>query len=483
RYRLSERQEYAAPIAQAEARIYEASSRVKGSLVDVLDREARLRRLLGLPLSDGKFVTPADHPSAASLDVQWDRMLNQALAHRPELRRQKFEIRSLELQLSASENLAHPRLDLVSQYRVNGFGDQLFGNEDDDGVTSVGYRSGYESIAQGHNTTWNLGLSLSVPVGLRQARVQVRNYELRLAKARMTLDEQEKEVAFELNSSLLNMQRWHKFIDDSIKRSNHVTTYANAITSRTYLEDRPDPSQLAQVLEATIQQRDADEAYLRSLVEYNKAIVDVHFRQGILLRENAVYLAEGEWNPEAYEGARLRAWDRTYAHDNLHLQTEPAEFIGGYAPSAWESTGAAERPHMLQPVTPEETERATTVPSVPDLPVERPVPAPQRERSYPNEVRSAPDTARAFNPGVQPASWTGGQSPADPADPAETTGHSSQRPLRVTRLPDETAARVPMPNRTPRSNAGADTLLDNLFSPGETNSPSTGSPKLPSRAE
>ncbi len=42
-------------------------------------------------------------------------------------------IRSLELQLKAAKNLSRPRLDFVSQYRINGFGDNLLGEEDDDG--------------------------------------------------------------------------------------------------------------------------------------------------------------------------------------------------------------------------------------------------------------------------------------------------------------------------------------------------------------
>ncbi|MGV2334364.1 MAG UNVERIFIED_CONTAM: hypothetical protein LVR18_09690 [Planctomycetaceae bacterium] len=142
-------------VYQAQNRLYEADARIKGSLADVLQAENRLRRLMGLPLNDGQFLTPTDHPSEAKLVPAWDSTLTEALAHRTELRRQKWEIRSLELQLKAARNLNRPRLDFVSQYRVNGFGDTIgISKEDDDELTDVGYKNALETLTQGNQTGW-----------------------------------------------------------------------------------------------------------------------------------------------------------------------------------------------------------------------------------------------------------------------------------------------------------------------------------------
>ena len=113
RDQLARRKEAGDAVAQAENRIYEGDARIKGSLGDVLKAEYRLRRLLGLPLNDNTFITPVDVPSAAKLELDWESSLLESLSNRHELRRQKWEIRSLELQLRASENLARPRLDFV----------------------------------------------------------------------------------------------------------------------------------------------------------------------------------------------------------------------------------------------------------------------------------------------------------------------------------------------------------------------------------
>ena len=216
---------------QAANRLYEADARMKGSLADVLSAEHRLRRLLGLPLNDGQFLTPIDRPSEAKLIPDWESSLLESLANRPELRRQKWEIRSLELQLTAAKNLSRPRLDFVSQYKINGFGDHLLGQEDDDGLTDAGYNSAYESLTQGDNTGWGTGLQFSMPLGLRLARAQVRNYELRLRKARAVLQEQEVEVARELNNAVLEMDRWYLLAESGSKRSKRHPTSRERPTS------------------------------------------------------------------------------------------------------------------------------------------------------------------------------------------------------------------------------------------------------------
>ena len=73
---------------------------------------------------------------------------------------------------------------------------------------------------------------------------------------------------------------------------------------------------------------DAEVAYFRSLVAYSQAIANLQYRQGTLLPFNNVFLAEGEWDPEAYYQAYRRAKSRTYAFDASNLKhTEPGEFV------------------------------------------------------------------------------------------------------------------------------------------------------------
>jgi outer membrane protein TolC len=344
---LATRAEAQDTVYQAQNRLYEADARIKGSLADVLQAENRLRRLLGLPLNDGQFLTPTDHPSEAKLVPSWDSTLTEALANRTELRRQKWEIQSLELQLRAARNLNRPRLDVVSQYRVNGFGDTIgFIGEDDDELTDVGYKNALESLSQGNNTGWGAGLQFSMPLGLRLARAQVRNYELRLRKARRVFEVQEEEVARELNNAILEMDRWYLLAESGSKRADVAVNYAGTAEERVSSDNSRDPASIGRVLEAKITSRDADQSYLRSIVEYNKAITELNYRKGTLLQSNSIYLAEGEWNPLAYQQAAERGKEMTQGIDNEHLETVPEPFTREPAPAAWEATGEATRPFV-----------------------------------------------------------------------------------------------------------------------------------------
>ncbi|MFO1022100.1 MAG: hypothetical protein U0903_15620 [Planctomycetales bacterium] len=44
--------------------------------------------------------------------------------------RQKWNIKSLDLQLIAARSLTHPQVNFVSSYQVNGFGDKLLAYND-----------------------------------------------------------------------------------------------------------------------------------------------------------------------------------------------------------------------------------------------------------------------------------------------------------------------------------------------------------------
>lgn len=387
---------------EAVAEMYSAHARVKGSLTDVLSAENRLRRLTGMPISDGTFLAPVDEPSEARLVPDWESSLIEALANRAELRRQKWEIRSLELQLDAARNLTRPRLDFVSQYRVNGFGNNLFGQNDDDGQTNVGYQSAYESLTQGDNTGWGLGLQFTMPVGLRIARSQVRNYELRLRKARVVLEEMEVELARELNNSILEMDRWFLLGERAVGESAYIDEASKYFEDGLGIGGQRTWQDFRRKTDLRNRTVDAKQAWFRNIVEYNKAITDYNYRKGVLLQANSIYLAEGEWNPMAYEDARQRAQAMTHAFDNTHLEAIPSEFVGGPGSNSWEATGNPNRPHIpgvLDEFSSQQQPSVNERPlEVPEEPFQSPIPAEPTDTPSKNSSEEPPQPLRVPRP-------------------------------------------------------------------------------------
>ncbi len=276
---------------------------------------------MGLPPSDGTVLVPVEEPITARIDYDWYGSLATALMNRVELRRQKWNIRSLELQLEAARSLTQPRLDLVAGYRVNGFGDQLLGyDDDDDAGTTQGLNNMYETISQGDQTGWDLGFEFNWPIGFRQAHTQVRNYEFRLLRARRILDEQQIEISNELAAAVQELDR--AFSTTAANHNRRLAALENEDKFRLRFE--AGDITLDEYLRAQTRRADAELAYFQSIVDYNKALANLEFRKGTTLRYANVQLLESPWTRPAYDDARHRSEHRAYAWEVPWLHNEPA---------------------------------------------------------------------------------------------------------------------------------------------------------------
>lgn len=293
--------------AQAADNYFQAKADAEQALATVYDTETRLRRLLRLPHDDGKLLHPIDSPATRKPRVDWAQALETALSCRLELRRQKLTIRSIGLQLKAARSLARPRLDFVSAYRVNAFGDGLYASNDGPpipvggGVTPEGFRSAFGTLFQGNQTGWDLGFQMTIPLGFRNEQAQVRNLELRLAKARAALAAQELDISHELRAALTGIERWHANLRNNKRRMEAAERRVKSFAA----EHRAGRASLDLLLRAQISSGQARVTYFRALAELNKAIANLQLRAGMTLKGQGIQLLEGM--PAETHPAQLRS--------------------------------------------------------------------------------------------------------------------------------------------------------------------------------
>ncbi len=163
--------------------------------------ERRLRFLIGLPAYDGFILRPLDRPSHAPLSFDLAESLGLALQRRPELNRQNLLVHQKQMEMVASRGFARPRIDLVSELRVLGFGDHLGGAGRDIDQNAVNELLGSEL------KEWALGVEMQRPVGLRLGRTAVRNALLALNKETEVLKQQQIQVSHEINAALIEIER------------------------------------------------------------------------------------------------------------------------------------------------------------------------------------------------------------------------------------------------------------------------------------
>ncbi|MCB9920777.1 MAG: TolC family protein [Planctomycetaceae bacterium] len=276
-----------------QAAVENALSGTANNIGGVYKNERELRRLLGLPTSDGRLIVPVDEPATVDVRFDWHESLGLALTRRVELRRQQWTVKRRELEIIAARNFEKMRVDLVGQYRWRGFGDDLFGSD------GTGSGSAFESLFDGKLQDWQLGIEVATPVGNRVGHAAVRHAELQLARERAIYDETERTISHELRAAFTELDRAY-----AVTRSRYNQRVASFIRLRAErLRNERGQTDLDLVLSAQRQAVESEINYHRALTDYNVALVDVHYARGTLLDYLDVSLAEGAWIDQAHRTA------------------------------------------------------------------------------------------------------------------------------------------------------------------------------------
>ncbi len=308
---------------QARDRLYETKASLELALNQLYQTESELRRLIGLPMNDGTVLRPSEEPTVAELRPDWQASLVDGLTNRVELRRQKWQIKSLLLQLDAARSLVRPSLNAVAGYNVLGFGNTLASQTVIDPATGTPTNSAFGSMSRDDLNAWTVGMQFSMPIGLRQAHSQARNYELQVAKANAVLAAQERSIAHDITNAMQDVAATYTAAQSNLNRLETAKERVQLLEA----EQEVGTLTLDLVLRAQASVAAAEGSYYQQVVAYNKAITNLNLATGRLLEYNNVYLQEGKWCPEAYDDALLRAQERTHACDNPHLTADPAEFV------------------------------------------------------------------------------------------------------------------------------------------------------------
>ena len=319
---------------QAREQYHQFKAEVESALSDLYKAENRLRYIMGLSATDGRLIRPKDEPTVAKVAFDWAQIHQEALSRSVDLRKQKWQIKRRELELVASKNLLLPRLDAVAQYRFLGIGEDLIQNQS--GIPGIAGGNAWGQLADGNYQEWQLGFQFSMPLGFRKELSGVRNQQLLLARERARLQDQELELSHQLTDAIRDLDTQYTLTQTNFNRLVSSQKEVEAVDAA-YQAGAQDVT-FDVLLNAQRRRSDAEAAYYRSLIDYNKSIANVHFHKGSLLEYNGVYLAEGPWPGKAYFDAQRRARQRdastymNYGYTNPEVISRgPVQQFGGDA--------------------------------------------------------------------------------------------------------------------------------------------------------
>jgi len=365
-------------VAQARSALAGFNATLVTSGANVLQREAALRNILGLPPSDGSQIVPVTPPPKERLTVDWDDLLRTAETYRPDLIELKLILEADQQQILLARNEALPRLDASALYRWNG----LEGRTPD--------RTLVASEA-GQFTGWQFGVNFSVPLGLRQARAGLRRQELILARDRAQLEQALHGAAHSLATSFRNLAQSY----DQYEAFREVREAARVNLERqqaayTAAYERPGRTlYYLNVLQAITQWGNAVSDEALALVQYNTELSNLEQQTGRILETHEIRFVEERYGSIGPLGRLFE--DRCYPldrrptgnEDRYSSGTEPAEKAFGLKPPTILGRGKPGPAPMPLPGAP------PAVPGIPppeDAPPDRPaMPAPQGNPLRPPE--------------------------------------------------------------------------------------------------
>ncbi len=439
--------------AQAREQYYTFAVALKEAYRNLQISETRLRFLMGLAPTDGRFIRPCDEPTIARVEFEWPEVQCEALTTCNELRRLKWRIKQNELRLIAAKNQLLPQVDAVALYRWLGLGDQ-YASHNQPPQFPAASSAAWNSLYSGEYQEYRLGLTAEMNLGFRQELAQVRAQQLTLVRERARLQTAELEVIHQLTDAYQNLVANYQLIQENLNRRVAASQQVEAAD----VGQEQGTVELFSLLDAQRRRADADVAYYRSVADYNLSLMNLHRIKGSLMAYNNVMLAEGPWPEKAYFDAQNLARQRDASYYLDYGYTRPRVSSRGPVDlfSAPECGHSADGPAGYEGAGPGQqslSERETEVP----LDAE-PVPSgPEQDGDFleSDELLPQPDEAssREVNFEELPSFGPELASPIDPlaGESDDWDGNSSRVPSATTLRPLPESRRSTRSTRPPVS--------------------------------
>ncbi len=254
-----------------------------GSRANVLQSEAALRNILGLPPYGEQRLVPISPPDTSRTQYEWTDLVRIAERNRPDLIQLKLAIQVEQTRLVQAGNLILPRLDLTGLYRWNDIG----------GRTGQPERF-FLSSDPSQFTDWSIGLNYSVPLGQRLTRAQFRQQELLLYRSRANLQQGLHVVAHDLATNLrtlaLNYQQYQAF------QEARQAALDNLDVQFSNYQVGLGPAQIyLNVLQAISDWGNAVSAEAQALTSYNTSLANLQRELGVILDVHGVAFFEEQY--------------------------------------------------------------------------------------------------------------------------------------------------------------------------------------------
>ncbi len=264
-----------ADVAQTRSALANFKANLIAARSTLLLNETALRNILGLDPSNTSVLVPTSTPQLRRVDFDWEEIVRMAELYRPDIIELKLVLEADCQSLKQVDNQARPQLDGIANYRWDGLSGEM--PNGDRLRNDPGRFAGF-----------NLGVSFSVPLGLRQGRASLRRQELLIARDRVNLDQGIHQMVHQLTINYRNLaQFFEQYVAFKEAREAARLNFENQIGD--FLAGR---REFINVLQAITDWGNAVSQEARSITQYNTELANVERQTGTILETHGVTFVE-----------------------------------------------------------------------------------------------------------------------------------------------------------------------------------------------
>ena len=268
----------AGDVAQSKVAYANFGANLVAARANVLQREAALRNMMGLPPEDGARIVPSTPPTRDQVQFRWNEINDTAQSLRPDLVELNLILLADRKRLVQSRNLAQPQLDAVALQRWDGLSGQVInGNSLSSGL--------------GDNSSWTMGVNFSVPLSLRRSRAQVRNHELLIMKDRALIQQNLHQIEHLLATSLRTIDQ--SFLQYEAFRDARLAAVENRKVQETLLSNGQ--RDFLNFLQAVTDLGNVIASEAQALASYNTGLADLERQTGTILETHGIRFVEEQF--------------------------------------------------------------------------------------------------------------------------------------------------------------------------------------------
>lgn len=282
----------ASAVSRAEADLFRYEQRRLVQVSKIAEQQLVLRNLMGLPPSDGRYLSLAASPRTALPVETVDVAIATAVARRPDVLRQRLAVYVAQQDRLLARDALSPILDFNAFWRINGLDNDLIGSID------------VQEQNEFHD--WQLGVTFEIPLGRREGRNNLRAARFALQRERALLQQVAHQASFEVADAFRRITWLHQQHQIAADRLAALAEWRDA--ARAQFEEPPPGMGATFALENYLQTlRDYEEAsatVYSILADYNGALARLEETKGTLLDTRLVSL-DGDTTEALPEGLPL----------------------------------------------------------------------------------------------------------------------------------------------------------------------------------